>query len=739
MRRWLQRRLVVVLAAQLAAATAMFGAAQPAGAAPAGQQAAAAGCRLANGIQHVVYVQFDNTHLFRDRPQFASDLQQMPNLLGFLRNNGTVDDNDHTILISHTAGGILSSLTGLYPDRNGTTVSNSYRYFKPDATSASVSGFKYWNDLVDSEGTPSLDPLPNMVNADSGTPRTTPAPWVPYTRAGCDVGAVASANIVLENTSTGPNGDMTKVFGQGSPQWNEALASNAAPFGTAAHSLAQTDFVGLGVHCGRPGGLCAGNPAATVDALPDEAGGYTGFQGLFGAKAVNPAITHGQAVVNSTSGKPIADPFGQPGFPGFDGMSAAVSLGYVAQMQEAGVPVTYAYVSDAHDDHTAGAAFGPGEAGYVQQLQQYDQAFGAFFARLKHDRIDKSNTLFVFTVDENDHFAGGNSANGTWSHTFCNVSAGQTCPANQIGEVTANLNALLPADPARPAFALHSDSAPTVYVNGQPVRTDAAVRKLERDVAATRAVDPYVSASPTPITLFLADPVEEQTLHMVNADPRRTPTFTLFGNPDYFITTSSTRCPDAASTAAVCVDFHFAWSHGDATADIGRTWLGMVGPGVRHLGQTSKIWSDHTDVRPTMLALTGLRDTYADDGRVLTQALETRALPPGLREDRGTVVRLGGVYKQVTAPFGQFAHDTLVASTAALGSGSAADDTAYATTESRIRSLTQRRDAVAAQMRTALNDAAFGRSSAGDDQLERLIDQGNVLLDQAASLSGAGD
>jgi len=52
--------------------------------------------------------------------------------------------------------------------------------------------------------------------------------------------------------------------------------------------------------------------------------------------------------VNGTT--PIIDPVtGANAFPGFDGMSAANSLGYVAQMQEAGVPVTYAYLSDAHD------------------------------------------------------------------------------------------------------------------------------------------------------------------------------------------------------------------------------------------------------------------------------------------------------------------------------------------------------------------------------------------------------
>src|SRR5258706_13513004 len=117
MRAWLERRLVVALAAQMVAAAAMFGSTQPAGAVPAGAGAAAApaGCRLANRVQHVVYVQFDNTHPSPDRPQFASDLQRMPNLLGFLRHNGTVDDNDHTILLSPTAGGLLNSPTGLYP------------------------------------------------------------------------------------------------------------------------------------------------------------------------------------------------------------------------------------------------------------------------------------------------------------------------------------------------------------------------------------------------------------------------------------------------------------------------------------------------------------------------------------------------------------------------------------------------------------------------------------------------
>jgi hypothetical protein len=220
---------------------------------------------------------------------------------------------------------------------------------------------------------------------------------------------------------------------------------------------------------------------------------------------------------------------------------------------------------------------------------------------------------------------------------------------------------------------------------------------------------------------------------MVNADPRRTPTFTLFANPDYFLSTFNTNCPDAARSVPVCIDYHFAWSHDDATEDIGRTWLGFVGPGVRHLGQTSRIWSDHTDVQPTMLSLLGLRDSYEPDGRVLTQALSRGAKPK-----QKTLVVLGDVYKQITAPFGRFAGDTLAASTRALASGSATNDSQYAAIEGRIQALTQRRDALAAQMRTMLTDAAFGSGRFDERTARLLIAQGIALLVEGRALEAHG-
>src|SRR5438552_2023685 len=396
--------------------------------------------------------------------------------------------------------------------------------------------------------------------------------------------------------------------------------------------------------------------------------------------------------------------------------------------------------ADAHDNHTKFRASGPGEDDYMAQLHAYDQAFGAFFDRLALDGINKSNTLFVFTSDENDHFAGGNSTNGTWSHTYCNISAGQTCPANQIGEVEQNLNELLPTGYTPPAYDAHFDSAPTIYVSktGTPPTT-SDIRRLERNLASANAIDPYVNPAPTPVMLWIADRVGEKALHMVNADPRRTPDFTYFANPDYFLTTGNNRCIERPATlnVASCIDYHFAYSHGDATEDIGRTWLGLVGPGVQNLGRTSATWSDHADTRPTMLALLGLKDSYEPDGAVLADFLQTAAVSRDLRAHHESLVRLHEVYKDIAAPFGPFAHDTLVASTHAIASGSASDDSHYTSVEHSIASLTSQRDALEAGMRTALTNAAFGGGPTTEQDLKRMIAQGQQLLSEASALAAS--
>jgi len=692
--------------------------------------AADATCHLKSArgdIQHVIYIQFDNTHFRRDNPNVPSDLEQMPHLLDFLRNNGTLVTNDHTVLISHTAGGILSSLTGVYPDRHGQTVSNSYVRTSATGTFSFPSSFGYWTDVVSAAGTATV---PNMITPEG---ENAPAPWVPFTRAGCDVGAVAAANIVLENTGTGPTGDITKVFGNPSPQFSEAQASNAAPSGTAARAKAQTDFVGIAIHCAQGSALCA---SGQDDPLPDEPGGYTGYKALFGAQQINPILS-GNATLFDLLGNAIADPFGQPGFPGFDGMSAAVSLAYVARMQERGIPVTYAYISDAHDFHgvsgDAHVAFGPGDEGYVQQLKAYDDAFAAFFARLAAHGITKNNTLFVLTVDEGDHFVGVQKTN-------CDgVTAPCLYGANEVGEINVNIDTLVNEQffalgsqflgSASPnAFTVHGDDAPPFYLakkgSGPLSQTDPLTRQFERDIAKLSAVNPYTGAIDN-LMVRMADQTGMKALHMIAAgDPARNATFVLFADPDYFLTDFP------ASTCRTCINPAFAWNHGDIQPEIAQTWLGFVGPGVRHLGATS-IWTDHADVRPTMLSLLGLRDDYVHDGRTVIELAREEALPQSLRTHSGTLLLLGNIYKQVNAPFGQFAKDLLGASTSALRSGSDTDDTAYTHIESEIRNLTDQRDALVLQIRAALDGAAFHGHAINDPQALALIEKGAGLLIKA--------
>jgi len=699
--------------------------------------AAADDCQLnspGGNIQHVISIIFDNTHFLRDDPNVPSDLEQMPHLLNFIKDNGTLLTNDHTVLISHTANGILTSLTGVYPDRHGQAVSNSYRYFRADGSTASSSSFKYWTDLVDDTSAVPTDPLPNMVNADSGVAKTTPAPWVPYTRAGCDFGATALANVVLENIGTGPNGDMTKVFGNGSAEWNEAVASNAAPPGTAARALAQTDFVGIAIHCGDDGGVCA-DPAnaanARADLLPDEPGGYAGFQGLFGAKYVNPAITGGSAVVNDLEGDPIGDQFGQPGFPGFDGLFASTTLSYVAQMQEAGIPITYGYISDAHDEHgVAGEihiADGPGQAPYVAQLHAYDQAFQEFFDRLAADGIDKSNTLFVFTVEEGDHFVGSQP-----TPTGCD-GVTTACSYSTIGEINMNLTGQLATQQGiTTPFTVHADMAPTIYITGNPSRTAGVTRNFARALGHLTAVSPYTGATDD-VSVALADPVEMKALHMITADPQRTPTLTMFADPDYFLFAGAPNCLLPCVFVPPPSNSTFAWNHGSIDPEIATTWLGIVGPGVLNLGQDDTTWADHTDLRPTILTLVGLEDSYVHDGRVLIEALAKQVLPQGLIAHREVLRRLIPIYKQLNAPFGSFGMDTLVASTRALESNEPGDAT-YVSIENSIQDLTSLRDALATKIRNALDAAAFGGQGV-PASASNWIRQAQALLSQAADLA----
>ena len=691
-------------------------------------------CHLANGIKHVIQIQFDNTHFLRDRANVPSDLEQMPHLLNFIRGNGTLLTNDHTVLISHTATGILSTLTGVYPDRFGVPVSNSFRYFKPDGTTRTGVAFAYWTaPLYDPGGPPFPPPAQTdlsheMINENGNI---APAPWVPFTRAGCDVGQVATANTVLENTGI----DIPSFFGPGSPEAMQAAGDN--PGASATQTFA--DYVGIGVHCAQGSAICGTSSHSHDDLLPDEPGGYNGYQALMGAKYVDPVIKP-SGPMTDLNGNVIQDQNNHIGFPGFDGMEATVSLSFIAQMQEAGIPVTYGYVSDAHDDHGNSGnihfAFAPGEAGYVQQLHAYDVAFQQFFDRLAADGINKSNTLFLFTVDEGDHFAGS-----TPNNPDCDgVTVACDYTGKPVGEINGDLRRMIRTQYGDTTnFTVHSDDAPNVYITGNPSQIDPVTRNLEREMAQLHWLNPYTGADEQHIMVALADKTEMKTLHMVTADPFRTPTFTPFADPNwFFFATGGGNCATQAECAFIPARTaqSFAWNHGDIQDEIASTWAGYVGPGIKNLGDTNSIWTDHTDHRPTVLTLLGLRDDYQTDGRAVTEIAHENALPVSLRVHHPWLERLGQSYKQLMASFGSFSMDTLVASTTALSSNSAGDAT-YTTIEGEIQDLTNQRNALAAEIRAGINDAEFNGTKLSEHQINDWIVRSNDLLQQAHDLAAS--
>ena len=663
-------------------------------------------CRLGNGVKHVVYIQFDNVHFRRDNPNVPSDLEQIPSLLNFLKGNGSFLTNHWTPLISHTSVDIVTALTGVYGDKFGFSIGNSFGLFESGVPHF-VSSFTYWTDLLP-------DGKYQML-AQNG--KNAPAPWVPFTRAGCDVGAFSIANLEFENVTS----DINNVFGPNSAQAAEAKSNS---------TKAVADFEGIIVHCAKGSALCAQNSAP--DILKDEPGGYTGFSALYGNVNVQPQISPTGAVTD-LDGDVIADSRGNLGFPGFD-PSPSQTLGYLATMLEAGVPVVYGYIEDAHDNEGVSLSgvptsveqtFGPGEAGYVIQLAAFNKAFGQFFSRLAKDGITTSNTLFIVTADENDHFVGGPPAPAN-----CD---GVTTPCTYAkkGEIDADLSPVFNTEFGNTTpFSVHSDDAPTFYINGNPGQNSVVTRKLENESGVLQGFDPVdgPSGATNNVTEALADQAEQAFLHMVTADPNRTPNFILFANPDYFLSASGRTTPlcSPPQNGASCFaeENGFAWNHGDFQPQITNTWLGIAGPGVQNLGVTGAFFSDHTDIRPTLMSLTGLTDDYAHDGRTLIEVMTDAALPSALSGHRKTFSQLAGMYKAIDAPLGPAGMQTLQDATAAI-QGS---DGRYIGFQAQLKAFTSERNSIAGHMIQMMEASEFDGAPFSDIAAQVEVTLGQGLL-----------
>ena len=668
-------------------------------------------------VKHVVYVEFDNVHFTRDNPNVPSDLEQMPNLLNFIKQHGTLDAGDHTVLISHTANDIMVTETGLYSDNQGVFIGNSFGLFEPGNHYVDFpSSFFYWTSTVANIN--HYTPLDNNYVLTTPAGKNVPAPWVPFTRAGCDVGAFSTANIVLERTPF----DVVTVFGAGSPQ---AAESGSDQF---------NDFIGAAIHCAQGSSFCTVANGAEPDPLPDEPGGYNNYQALFGLKYMAPAL----GGLTDYNGNAIT---------GFNSISfdptPAQTLAVVETMLKKGIPVVYAYIADAHDNQegdalSAEATFGPGEAPYVKQLADYNAAFGTFFSNLKAAGIDDTNTLFIFTPDEGDHSVSAaptlaNCDGAKIVHGVVVPDVPCTYGTNGVGELDINLNQLVVNAGVNTPFSIHFDDAPTVYVIGAPAQNSSTVRQLEQTMAGLTAVNPHTGLTESLLGTGLgpalqgaiADQTTQKLIHMsCSWEPARDPTFTFFGNPNFYFESYGSTTPTIYP--------YDSWNHGDMQPEIARTFIAIAGPGVRNLGvtQPEDFFTDHVDVRPTMLYLAGLKDDYAHDGRVILELVDPDHLSSNLQEQYPTLVALGQIYKQINAPFGSLAGSALKVSTYGITSNSGGD-VVYSSLENRIASWTTRRDALAAQIKTALDAAEFSGTPVNNIQAWYLIAEGAALVVEA--------
>src|SRR5262249_41054932 len=193
--------------------------------------------------------------------------------------------------------------------------------------------------------------------------------------------------------------------------------------------------------------------------------------------------------------------------------------------------------------------------------------------RLAAAGITPANTLFVFSAEEQDHYAGAKpglalqpsctGTPGTTSYTCTYTTATGSAP---VGEVQLSIHGLLANQQGNTTPFYSEPQGASIYVTGG--QSAETIRQLQRDFSETVANDPYHGEPMDRVVAYMADPLTEQLLHFTDADPNRTPTFTVFPKGDYFFSNgladscASGVTPADANVKCSSINTAFAWNHG---------------------------------------------------------------------------------------------------------------------------------------------------------------------------------
>ena len=146
----------------------------------------------------------------------------------------------------------------------------------------------------------------------------------------------------------------------------------------------------------------------------------------------------------------------------------------------------------------------------------YNAAFAKFFQRLADDGITPSNTVFMFSAEEGDHFAGANV--GRSIQPNCTGTPGTidyTCSYARDRRLGTDRRAVsqhprAAEEPARQHDPVLQRAAGQLHLHhGEPGPTDPTTRQLERDFGNAQVFDSYDNATEN-LTQYEVDPAVEQ-------------------------------------------------------------------------------------------------------------------------------------------------------------------------------------------------------------------------------------
>ena len=318
-------------------------------------------------------------------------------------------------------------------------------------------------------------------------------------------------------------------------------------------------------------------------------------------------------------------------------------------MLESGVPVVNGYIADIHgNEHIPGAvtacngapaALGSGHPCYIAQAQYYNPAFGTFFQRLAADGITPAEHAVRAQLGRGRPRGRRQCGPGHPAHPGQlrrrhrqrrHGHPGRACtyPAGSFGELAGNMTGLLATQKNDTTpFSLESDTAPEFYVTGNPGPNAPAGPHAGTGRGRADRGQPLHGHHPEDHELpgrpgRGGDPAHGQRRPGQDADVRDVRQAGLLPEPR--------RRPTAAAPC-VTVNPGFAYNHGDYAAEINTNYVGLRRPRRqaprpgRHHGRrrartrpgrtaarstvpgsgTTGTWVDETDIRPTLMYLTG--------------------------------------------------------------------------------------------------------------------------------------